>query len=55
MPEVLKIIRMQSLQYLKKKLSYEVDVLDVDKHGNLLQGVSIIFHGFVHTCPKLPG
>ena len=55
MPKVLKIIRMQCLQYLKEKLSYEVDVLDADKHGNVLQVESIIFHGFVHTCPKLPG
>ena len=43
MPEVLKIENMQCLQHLKKKLSYEVDVLHTDKHENLLQVISIIF------------
>ena len=40
------------LQYLKKELSYEVDVLHADKHESLLQGDSIIFHGFGQACPN---
>ena len=35
-----------SLQYLKKELSYEVDVLLADKHESLLQVDSIIFDEF---------
>ena len=31
------------LQYLKKELSYEVDVVHTDKHKDLLQVDSIIF------------
>ena len=34
-----------SLQYLKKELSYEIDVLHDDKHESLLR-VDIIFDGF---------
>ena len=34
-----------SLQYLKKELSYEVDILHVDKHESLLQVDSIILMG----------
>ena len=52
MPEVLKIENMQCLQHLKKKLSYEVDVLHTDKHENLVQVISIIFDGFGHACPN---
>ena len=44
-----------SLQYLKKELSYEVDVLHAGKHESLLQVDSIIFVGFSQTCPKYPG
>ena len=43
------------LQYLKKELSYEVDVLHVGKHESFLQVDSIIFDGFSQTCPKYPG
>ena len=35
-----------SLQYLKKELSYEVNVLNADKHKSLLQVDNIIFDGF---------
>ena len=41
-----------SLQYLKKELSYEVDVLNADKHESLLQDDNIIFDGFGQACPK---
>ena len=44
-----------SLQYLKKELSYEVDVLHADKHESLLQDYSIVFDGFGQTCPNYPG
>ena len=44
-----------SLQYLKKGLSYEADVLHVDQHYSLLQVDSIIFGGFGHTCPNCLG
>ena len=44
-----------SLQYLKKELSYEVDVLQADKHERLLQIDSIIFDGFGQACPKYSG
>ena len=39
----------KSLWYLKKKLSYEVDVLYVDKHESLLQ-VDTIFYEVGQTC-----
>ena len=32
-----------SLQYIKKELSYEVDVLHADEHESLFQGDSIFF------------
>ena len=41
-----------SLQYLKKKWSYEVDVLHADKHESLFLGDSIIFNGFGRACPS---
>ena len=44
-----------SLQYLKKELSYEVDVLHADKHESLLQVDSIIFDGFGQAYPNYPG
>ena len=34
-----------SLQYLKKELSYEVDVLHADKHESILQADAFIFDG----------
>ena len=40
------------LQYLRKELSFEVDVLHADKHGILLQVDSSIFEGFGQACPK---
>ena len=42
------------LQYLKKELSYEVDVLHADKYESPLQADSIIFDGFGQACPKWP-
>ena len=39
-----------SLQYLKRELSYEVDVLHVDKPESLLQVDTIIFDGFGQAC-----
>ena len=42
----------KSLQYLKKELSYEVDVVHANKHESLLQVDSIIFDGFGQACPK---
>ena len=43
------------LQYLKKELNYEVDVLHADKHEGILQVDSIIFDGFGQACPKYQG
>ena len=45
MPKVRKIKSAVSLQYLKKELSYEVDVLQADKHESLLQVDSIFLMG----------
>ena len=42
------------VQYLKKELSYEVDVLNADKHENLSQA-DIIFDGFGQACPNYLG
>ena len=42
------------LQYLKKELIYEVEVLYADKHESFLQVDSIIFDGFGQACPKYP-
>ena len=36
-----------SLQYVKKELSYEVEVLHADKHGNILKVDTVIFVGLV--------
>ena len=44
-----------SLQYLKKDLSYEVDVFHAEGHGSFLQVDSIIFDGFGQACQKYPG
>ena len=41
------------LQYLKKELSYEVNVLHADKHESLLQVDSLIFYGFGQVCQYL--
>ena len=43
-----------SLQYPKKELNYEVDVLCADKQESLLQVDSIIFDEFGQACPKCP-
>ena len=43
-----------SLKYLKKGLSYEVDILHADKHGSLIQVDSIIFDGLDLACPNYP-
>ena len=44
-----------SLQYLKNKLSFEVDVVHADKHESLLHVDSIIFDGVGQACPKYLG
>ena len=41
-----------SLQFFKKELSFEVDVLHADKYENLLQVDSIIFDWFGQACPN---
>ena len=43
------------MQYLRKELSYGVDVLHFDKHDSLLQVDYIIFDGFDQTYPNYPG
>ena len=43
-----------SLQYLKKELSYEVDVLYAVKHESILQADAFIFDGWA-GMPKVPG
>ena len=43
------------LQYLKKEVSYEVNVLHANKHESFLQVDSIIFDGFGQACPSYPG
>ena len=45
MPKVLK--KYFSLQYLKKELSYEVDILHADEDGSILQ-----FENFDKGCPN---
>ena len=45
MLKIVKITSMQSLQYLKKELSYEVDIFYVNKYETLLQVDSIILIG----------
>ena len=55
MSKVLKTTRMPCLQFLKKELSYEVDVLHADKHESLLQVDLIIFDGFGQAYPNFPG
>ena len=44
-----------SLQYLKKELSYEVDVFHADKHESLLQVDTIILDEVGQACLKYPG
>ena len=44
-----------SLQYLRKELSYEIDVLLHDKKEIVLQVDSIIFDGLGLACPNYPG
>ena len=41
-----------SLQYLKKELNYEADILHTDKHESFLQVHRIIFDGFGQECPN---
>ena len=55
MPKVLKTTSMQCRQYLRKELSYEVDVLYADKHESLVQVDSTIFNWFAQACPNYPG
>ena len=43
-----------SLQYPKKELSYEVDVLYAEKQESLLQVDSNIFDEFGQACSKCP-
>ena len=42
-----------SLQYPKKELSYEIDVLHADKHENLLQVDGIIFIGLARQVQSI--
>ena len=42
-----------SLQYPKKELSYEIDVLHADKHENLLQVGGIIFIGLARQVQSI--
>ena len=44
-----------SLQYLKKELNYEVDILHAYKHESFLQGDFIISDGFGQAWPQYPG
>ena len=46
---------MQHFCNISKELSYEVDVLQADKHVSFVQGGSIIFNGFGLACPKCLG
>ena len=39
-----------SLQYLKKELSYEVDILHADKHESLLQVMLLFLMGLVRQA-----
>ena len=55
MSKVFKTTSMQCLQFLKKELSYEVDVLHADKHESLLQVDLINFDGFGQAYPNFPG
>ena len=43
-----------SLQYLKKEVSDEVDILHVDKNESYLQIDTVIFDGFGQAFPKFP-
>ena len=45
-------LQVVSLRYLKKKSSYEVDVLHADKHESIILVDSIIFDGLGQACPK---
>ena len=44
-----------SLEYLKKELGCEVDVLHAEKQESLLQVDAIIFDGVGQACPKYSG
>ena len=43
-----------SLQYLKKEVSDEFDILHVDKNESYLQIDTMIFDGFGQAFPKFP-
>ena len=43
-----------SLQYLKKEVSDEVDILHVGKNESYLQIDTVIFDGFGQAFPKFP-
>ena len=43
-----------SLQYLKKKVSDEVDFLHLYEHGNFLQIDTMLFDGDGQAFPKFP-
>ena len=43
-----------SLQYFKKEVSNEVDLLHADKHVSFLQIDTVIFDGDSQTFPKFP-
>ena len=43
-----------SLQYLKKEVSDEFDILHVDKNESYLQIDTLIFDGFGQAFPKFP-
>ena len=43
-----------SLQYFKKEMSNEVDLLHADKHVSFLQIDTVIFDGDSQTFPKFP-
>ena len=42
------------MQYLRKELSHEVDVLHNDKLDSLLQVDNTLFDGFGQACPNYP-
>ena len=49
---IMHYLQVVSLRYLKKKSSYEVDVLHADKHESIFLVDSIIFDGLGQACPK---
>ena len=49
-PGMLTLLKITSMQYLKKELSCDVDILEANKEEYLLQVDSIIFHRFGLAC-----